>query len=345
MIVLTAVMLLALDPILALATLLPFPLIAWLVHQVRNRLRHGLQRGGRAWSEMTSVLADTIPGIRVVKAFAQEHREVERFRTSNDHVLHANDRVNDTWSFFGPMVNLLTQFGLLIVWAFGAWRVYQGSINAGILVGVPALDQPLLHPARVDEPDGPGDAASGHEHAAALRNPRPGSQRRRAGAPGPSRPASRGRSSFARSAFRHGNRTILDDINLTIRPGEMIGLVGPTRGGQEHAGQPRLPVLRRRRRRDPRRRHRHPLVPGVRIPPEHRHRAPGTVPVLRHDRREHRLRPARTPRREEIIAAARAAGHTSSSSASPTATTRSSASAASRSRAANGSGSRSPGPS
>ena len=36
---------------------------------------------------MTSVLADTIPGIRVVKAFAQEQREVERFRQSNDHVV------------------------------------------------------------------------------------------------------------------------------------------------------------------------------------------------------------------------------------------------------------------
>ena len=37
------------------------------------------RRGGRAWSEMTNVLADTIPGIRVVKAFAQENREIGRF--------------------------------------------------------------------------------------------------------------------------------------------------------------------------------------------------------------------------------------------------------------------------
>ena len=36
--------------------------------------------GSQAWAEMTSVLADTIPGIRVVKAFAQESREIERFR-------------------------------------------------------------------------------------------------------------------------------------------------------------------------------------------------------------------------------------------------------------------------
>ena len=56
---------------------------------------------------MTSVLADTIPGIRVVKAFAQERREIERFRRANDRVLHANDRVNRLWSFFGPVVTLL----------------------------------------------------------------------------------------------------------------------------------------------------------------------------------------------------------------------------------------------
>ena len=40
----------------------------------------GFEQGDRAWAEMTSVLADTIPGIRVVKAFAQERREIERFR-------------------------------------------------------------------------------------------------------------------------------------------------------------------------------------------------------------------------------------------------------------------------
>ena len=68
------------NPTLALVTLLPLPVIAFLVQRVRSRLRQGFLLGGRVWSEMTSVLADTIPGIRVVKAFAQERREVERFR-------------------------------------------------------------------------------------------------------------------------------------------------------------------------------------------------------------------------------------------------------------------------
>ena len=111
MLVMTAAILLSLDPLLAAGDALPLPLIAFLVHRVRNRLRRGFALGTRAWGEMTSVLADTIPGIRVVKAFAQEHREIERFRAANDRVLQANDRVNTLWSFFGPIVSLLTDAG------------------------------------------------------------------------------------------------------------------------------------------------------------------------------------------------------------------------------------------
>jgi ATP-binding cassette subfamily B protein len=231
MIGLTAAMLVALDPILAAATLLPFPVIGWLIHRVRHRLLHGLQRGGRAWSVMTSVLADTIPGIRVVKAFAQEGREVERFRSSNDLVLQANDRVNDTWSFFGPMVNLLTQFGLLIIWAFGAWRVYQGQIDAGILVGFQLLIsrfyvrlESLSRMVQATE----RAATSTHRLFEILDRVPTVAEPIRPVHPG----RVKGAIEFRGVCFRHGNRTILDDINLTIEPGEMIGVVGPTGAGK-----------------------------------------------------------------------------------------------------------------
>ena len=61
---------------------------------------------------MTSVLADTIPGIRVVKAFAQERREIERFRAANDRVFAANCRVNTLWSFFEPVVSFAYRLGI-----------------------------------------------------------------------------------------------------------------------------------------------------------------------------------------------------------------------------------------
>ncbi len=133
MILMTSAILVIINPWLALATLCPFPIIAWMIHQVRSKLGRGFDQGGRAWAELTSVLADTIPGVRVVKAFAQENREIERFRRSNDHVLVANDRVNRTWSFFGPMVTLLTEGGLLIIWASGVYLVSQDTITVGTL--------------------------------------------------------------------------------------------------------------------------------------------------------------------------------------------------------------------
>ncbi len=231
MIAMTAGLLVMLDPVLALATLAPFPIIAWLVHQVRNRLRRGLQKGGRAWSEMNSVLADTIPGIRVVKAFAQENREVQRFVQSNEHVLHANDRVNDTWSFFGPLVNLLTQFGLLVVWAFGAWRVYHGHIGAEVLVGFQLLISRFY--VRLE---------SMSRMVQATQRAATSTQRlfeildRQPSVAEPARPIHPGRLKgqveLRGIGFRHGNRQILDDINLTIRPGEMVGLVGPSGAGK-----------------------------------------------------------------------------------------------------------------
>jgi ATP-binding cassette subfamily B protein len=231
MIVLTAILMVAIDPILAAATLLPFPLIAWLVSVVREIIQRGLQKGSRAWSEMTSVLADTIPGIRVVKAFAQEHREVERFRASNDRILHANDRVNDTWSFFGPMVFLLTQLGLLIIWGIGSWRIYDGQIEAGVLVGfqlligriytrLEALSRMVQATQRA--------ATSAHRLFEILDRVPTVAE--------PVRPVHPGKLvgaiEFRGVSFRHGNRTVLDDINLKIAPGEMIGVVGPTGAGK-----------------------------------------------------------------------------------------------------------------
>ena len=86
--------LVSINPWLALVTLLPLPVIAFLIHTVRERLRTGFEKVDRIWAEVTNVLADTIPGIRVVKAFAQESREAGRFRAANQHNLEVNDKVN-----------------------------------------------------------------------------------------------------------------------------------------------------------------------------------------------------------------------------------------------------------
>lgn len=231
MVVGTAIVLCTIDPLLAVASIVPFPVIGWLIYRVRGQLQHGFTRGGRAWSGMTNVLADTIPGIRVVKAFAQERREIERFRRANDLVVEANDRVNMVWTFFWPMVALLNQIGLLVVWAFGAWRVFDRHISVGVLIAFIAyIGRFYLRLESMSR------MFSATQRAAASSARIFELLDRVSSVPAPAQPVPcenlRGEIELRGVSFRYGNRVALDNIDLHIRPGEMVGLVGASGSGK-----------------------------------------------------------------------------------------------------------------
>ncbi len=231
MISLTSVILLRLDPWLALVALLPFPVIAWLTQRVRIRLRHGFARAGHAWSEMVSVLADAIPGVRVVKAFAQESREIQRFEDANRHVLESNVRINKLWAFFGPTVTLLTEIGLLLIWGYGAWQVSQQSMTVGKLtlfityisrfyVRLDSMSRMLANTQR---------AAAAAFRVFELLDQRPSVMESK----NPVDPGRiRGKVELRGVRFRYSNREVIRGVDFTIQPGELIGLVGPSGSGK-----------------------------------------------------------------------------------------------------------------
>ena len=231
MIAMTAVILFSISPWLALVTLLPLPFIAWMIQLVRTRLRTGFEKADRIWSEISNVLADTIPGVRVVKAFAQERRETQRFRAANAINLAVNDRVNRVWSLFSPTVTLLTEIGLLVVWAFGIWQVSQDRITVGVLTAFLAYITRFY--TRLDSMSrivsSTQRAASSAkrlfdilDHVSSV--PEPASPVRL--------PEAKGRIELDGVAFRYGNRSVLRGVDLAIAPGEMIGLVGHSGSGK-----------------------------------------------------------------------------------------------------------------
>ena len=231
LIIMTGVILFSMNPWLALVTLVPLPFIAWMIHVVRDKLRTGFEKIDRVWGEVTNVLADTIPGIRVVKAFAQEKREAARFREANRHNLAVNDKLNKVWSLFSPTVSLLTEIGLLVIWCFGIWQVSRGDITVGTLTAFIAYSGrfyvKLDSMSRIVSVTQKSASAAKRifdilDHVSSV--------------PDPVNPAKvdkvQGNIELREVGFRYGNRAVNRGISLNIRAGEMVGLVGHSGSGK-----------------------------------------------------------------------------------------------------------------
>jgi ATP-binding cassette, subfamily B, bacterial len=231
MFVMTAIGLIYIDPKLAAVTLLPLPFIAFMIHFVRDRLRTGFEKIDRVWGEVTNVLADTIPGIRVVKAFAQEQREANRFREANQHNLAVNDKLNKVWSLFSPTVSFLTDLGILVVWSFGIWQVSHNEITVGALVAaiayITSFYGRLDSMSRIVSVTQKSASAAKRifdilDHVSSV--------------PDPVQPVKinevKGHIELRDVGFRYGNRSVNRGITLDIKPGEMIGLVGHSGSGK-----------------------------------------------------------------------------------------------------------------
>ncbi len=227
----TAIVLFALDPLLALAALASFPPIAWFMVRVRSALTHGFLRGSRAWAQMTNILSDTIPGIRVVKAFSAERREIARFERANAKIVEVNNRVNTLWTSFWPLVALLNQLGLLVVWAVGAWEILHHRITVGVLTAfiayisrfytrVESMSRVLTVTQR---------AAAAAQRLFDILDRVPSVLEAKDPLP---LPHVEGEIRFEHVSFRYGSRLVLDDVSFTVKPGQMVGIVGHTGSGK-----------------------------------------------------------------------------------------------------------------
>jgi ATP-binding cassette subfamily B protein len=231
MVVMTSIILMNINFELALLTLLPLPLIVWMIHLVREKLRTGFEKVDRVWGEVTNILTDTIPGIRVVKAFAQEGRESDRFLQANQRNLQVNDRINKTWSLFAPTVSLLTEMGILVIWASGIWLIMNNEITVGVLTAFLAYIGRFY--SRLDSMS---RIVSVTQKAAA------GSKRifdildYKSSVPEAKNPIKidqmKGSLELSDVSFRYGSRQVLNKVNLKINPGEMVGLVGHSGSGK-----------------------------------------------------------------------------------------------------------------
>jgi ATP-binding cassette subfamily B protein len=196
-----------------------------------NRL---FTRAWRKWSRVTDVLSDTIPGMRVVIAFNQERRENRRFGERNRDVTAEFTRIHNAWTTFWPALMLAIHGTTVLVWAFAVPRMIgtDATLTAGTFVSFLLYMTMFIAPvetigqmARIMN-----RATSSAHRVFEVLDTEP--EIVDAKQPVRLEPVG-GRVAFRNVTFAYdGVRPVLRGITFDARPGEMIGLVGPSGGGK-----------------------------------------------------------------------------------------------------------------
>jgi ABC-type multidrug transport system fused ATPase/permease subunit len=222
----------AVDADLAAVSLAPMPLVIWVAFRYGRLNRPASQEVQQRIAELTAEAEENVSGVRVVKAFAQEQRQLRRFR-------HAVKRVFDQSlvsarlrAFYSPFLAFLPQLGLAALLFVGGRQAIQGTISVGDFVAFYGYVLMLTSPMRML-----GIALGMAQRAVASgarvfelldREPR-----LTAAPDSPELPAGGGRVEMRGVTFGYdGGEQVLRDVDLEVEPGRTIAVVGPTGSGK-----------------------------------------------------------------------------------------------------------------
>lgn len=229
-----SLVLLSLDWRLGLVMTLPVPLFCWLIYRHGESLNSVFIRAWRKWSAVTDVLSDTIPGIRVVKAFSQEEREIARFGQRNHSVTNEFNRVHGMWTTFWPLLMFGVHATTVAVWAFAVPRLLGTGpeLSTGTFVSFLLYTTMFIGPMEIigQMARTVNRATSSAHRVFEVLDSEP--EVRDAPTPLLLEPVN-GRVEFENVTFAYdGVRQVLRGITFDVQPGELIGLVGASGGGK-----------------------------------------------------------------------------------------------------------------
>jgi ABC-type multidrug transport system fused ATPase/permease subunit len=231
-ITLAAVVMIAINPLLALVALIPAPFVILTATKYSQISRPAQQEVQQRIAELTAEAEENVSGIRIVKAFAREEHQLHRFQRVVARVFDQSIYTTRVQAFFSPLIGLLPQIGIALVLLVGGREVINGSLSLGAFVAFYTYVAMLAGPMRsLGMALGMAQraVASGNrmfeilDREPAIQSP-PGA---------PALPAGGGAVELHGVTLRYnGGSPSLTHVDLSVEAGKTVALVGPSGSGK-----------------------------------------------------------------------------------------------------------------
>jgi len=226
------VMMIVLNPLLALGALTVLPFMVFMTTVVARRTRRGFRDLQQRLSVMNGVMEETLTGEQVVQAYGQEKAAIAQFEKTNVDVRDVGIRVQIVSMLVPPLMGVLSNMDIAVVAGFGGWLALRGLVSVGNIAAFAVYARRFAEPLRTlaDLYNTIQSALAGAERVFEVLDEKP-EVTDAAGAVDPGRIS--GDVEFAHVDFGYLPGTpVLKDITLTAHPGQTIALVGPTGAGK-----------------------------------------------------------------------------------------------------------------
>ncbi|MBP3656135.1 MAG: ABC transporter ATP-binding protein, partial [Clostridia bacterium] len=227
------IVLFGIEPSLALVLLVSVPVIVVFVAMRRGSMMRSSRAVKQRVAGINAEIESSISGIRVAKAFGNEEKEIEKFTRCTDAYVDARRGYYKVMAGFFSGTDLLMNLMSLSVICFGSWLIMKNEMDIATLVTfnmyVASVQSPIRKLTNFTEQFTQGMA--GFQRFRAIMHEQPDITDAPDAQP---LDKAEGDIRFSNVTFTYDEKkeAVLSNVNLHIRPGEMLALVGPSGGGK-----------------------------------------------------------------------------------------------------------------